>query len=81
MTLHNHKTTCLMLGVSKVVIFGRQSWEGFSMRDVIDYQKVLSSRSEEVLESSGKVLLGGYVIEGATALWCASGSVIQFNSI
>ncbi len=32
-------------------------------------------KSEEVLESSGKVLLGGYVIEGATALWCAAGSV------
>jgi Fem-1 family protein b len=35
-------------------------------------------KSEEVLESSGKVLLGGYVIEGATALWCAAGSVIIF---
>ena len=31
--------------------------------------------SPEVLESSGKVLLGSYVIEGATPLWCASGLV------
>lgn len=32
-------------------------------------------KSGEVLESSGKVLLGGYVIDGATPLWCAAGSV------
>jgi hypothetical protein len=38
-------------------------------------------KSEEVLESSGKVLLGGYVIEGATALWCAAGSVRTYNNI
>jgi Fem-1 family protein b len=38
-------------------------------------------KSEEVLESSGKVLLGGYVIEGATALWCAAGSVRTYNDI
>ena len=41
--------------------------------------KVILSRFRPDIEQEGSVKVDSYVIEGASALWCAAGTVTNYN--